>query len=164
MKYKEINRIEDVEGEFHVTFVEGKKLISDSEYYINRALFSLLSFVILALIFMLFSGFNMFYIYFIVVFLIITIVMVSLGTAAKRKGKKECIKAIESSDQNNIKIKTTKDKRQFKFFKPVINDIKNTKNFVKNNTIKIKEFFKKSKEKRKNKAELNKQKDENKKI
>lgn len=163
MKYKEINKIEDVEGEFHVTFVEGRKLISDSEYYINRALFSLLSFVILALIFILFTGFNLFYIYFILLFIIITIVMVSLGASAKRKGKKECIKAIESSDKNNIKIKTTKDKRQFKFFKPVINDIKNTKDFVKNNTNKIKDFFKGKKEKHKNKAEINKQKEENKK-
>ena len=83
--------IENVEGKYHLTFLEGKKAMESAKADIRNAVFSLLLFCALVAIFILVSGFNEFYIYFLVVF-----------SLQRHKGKKMCVRAVENSKSTDI--------------------------------------------------------------
>lgn len=97
-----INNIENVEGEYHLKFIEGKKTVEKAKNDLRYAFFSLLLFVALVLIFVLVSGFNLFFAGFLIVYLIVCTVMFVYGFIQKRKGKKDCIYAVQNSKAEDV--------------------------------------------------------------
>lgn len=97
-----INNIENVEGEYHVQFSEGKKTFENAKNDLRYAFFSLLLFVALVLVFVLVSGFNLFFAGFLVVYLIVCCVMFVYGFIQKHKGKKACINAVQNSKAEDV--------------------------------------------------------------
>ena len=97
-----INNIENVEGEYHLQFLEGKKTYENAKNDLRYAFFSLLLFVALVLIFVLISGFNLFFAGFLVVYLVICCVMFVYGFIQKHKGKKACVYAVQNSKAEDI--------------------------------------------------------------
>lgn len=97
-----INNIENVEGEYHLKFLEGKKTYENAKNDLRYAFFSLLLFVALVLIFVLVSGFNLFFVGFLVVYLIICAVMFVYGFIQIHQGKKACVYAVQNSKAEDI--------------------------------------------------------------
>ncbi len=97
-----INNIENVEGEYHVQFLEGKKTFENAKNDLRYAFFSLLLFIALVLVFVLVSGFNLFFAGFLVVYLIVCCVMFVYGFIQKYKGKKACINAVQNSKAEDV--------------------------------------------------------------
>ena len=97
-----INNIENVEGEYHLQFLEGKKTYENAKNDLRYAFFSLLLFVALVLIFVIISGFNLFFAGFLVVYLVICCVMFVYGFIQKHKGKKACVYAVQNSKAEDI--------------------------------------------------------------
>ncbi len=100
-----IKNIENVEGKYHLMFFEGKKMIENANNDLRFSIFSFLLFTCLLLLFVIISGFNLFYIGFMLVFLIFFLSMVIYLLRVKRKGKKQCILAVQSSRANEIVAK-----------------------------------------------------------
>lgn len=98
----DINTIEKVEGEYHLMFLEGKKLVESSKNDMRYAFFAFLLFVSLVLVFVLISGFNLFLVGFLLVYLIVFVAMVVYSLIQKHKGKKKCIYAVQNSNANDI--------------------------------------------------------------
>ncbi|MGN1201540.1 MAG: hypothetical protein ACI4R8_04730 [Candidatus Caccovivens sp.] len=105
-----INNIENVEGKYHLMFLEGKNVVEKAKNDLRYTWFSLLLFTSLVLVFIIISGFNLFYVGFIVVFLIFFIVMLVYLLRTKRKGMKQCIYAVTNSQSSEIVAKQV-DKR-----------------------------------------------------
>lgn len=118
-----INNIENVEGKYHLAFVDGKNGVEETKNDIRFALFSLLLFVALLLLFVILSGFNMFYIGFGGVFLIFFLVDFVLLILEKRKYKKQCIYAVQNSKTTDIVAKQV-DRR--KAGKVIVNSMSST--------------------------------------
>ena len=97
-----INNIENVEGEYHVKFLEGKKTDENAKNDLRYAFFSLLLFIALVLIFVLVSGFNLFFAGFLVVYLIFCSAMFIYAFIQRHKGKKACIYAVQNSKTEDI--------------------------------------------------------------
>ena len=93
-----IDNIENVEGKYHLMFVEGKNGVESAKNNVRYALFSLLLFIIL-------SGFNLYYVGFGGVFLIFFIVDIIVLLKDKKKNTKQCIYAVQNSKTNDIVAK-----------------------------------------------------------
>lgn len=94
--------IENVEGNNHLAFIEGKKLMDDAKADIRNAVFSLLLFCALLALFVLISGFNLYYLLLLLVFIVIFIAMIVTFSLQRKKGKKQCIKAVLASKNTDI--------------------------------------------------------------
>ncbi len=105
-----INNIENVEGEYHLMFYEGKNIVESAKNDIRFAWLSFLGFFALLFLFVVISDFNLFYAGFAVVFLIFFVLIYIYLKRQKRKGIKQCIYAVQKSKTNNI-IARQVDKR-----------------------------------------------------
>ena len=93
-----IDNIENVEGKYHLMFVEGKNGVESAKNNVRYALFSLLLFIIL-------SGFNLYYVGFGGVFLIFFIVDIIVLLKDKKRNTKQCIYAVQNSKTTDIVAK-----------------------------------------------------------
>lgn len=100
-----INNIENVEGKYHLMFLEGKNMVENSKDDKRFAWFSLLCFFCMIVVCVLISGFNLFYAGFLVVFLIFFAVGMIFFSRQKRIGKKQCIYAVQNSNTRDIVAK-----------------------------------------------------------
>lgn len=106
-----INNIENVEGKYHLVFLEGKKTVEEAKNDLRFACFSLLLFCAFVLIFVIVSGFNMYYVGFLVVFLAFFFAMLIYLSIVKHKGKKQCIYAVQNSRTSDIVAKQVDRRR-----------------------------------------------------
>lgn len=97
-----IKNIENVEGEYHLKFLEGKKTYENAKTDLRYAFFSLLLFITVVLVFILISGFNLFFVGFIVVYIVFFVAMLIYALIQKHKGKKECVYAVQNSRTEDI--------------------------------------------------------------
>ena len=100
-----INNIENVEGKYHLVFLEGKNTVEQAKNDLKFACFSLLAFCAAILLFVIFSCFNMYYVGFLVVFLVFFSGMLVYILIVKHKGKKQCIYAVQNSRTSDIVAK-----------------------------------------------------------
>ena len=100
-----IDNIENVEGKYHLMFVEGKNGVESAKNNVRYALFSLLLFAALLLLFIILSGFNLYYVGFGGVFLIFFIVDIIVLLKDKKKNTKQCIYAVQNSKTTDIVAK-----------------------------------------------------------
>jgi len=100
-----INNIENVEGKYHLVFLEGKNIVEQAKNDLRFALFSLLAFCAVVLLFVIVSGFNMYYVGFLVVFLAFFFAMLIYILIVKHKGVKQCIYAVQNSRTSDIVAK-----------------------------------------------------------
>lgn len=100
-----INNIENVEGKYHLVFLEGKNIVDQAKNDLRFAFFSLLAFCAVILLFVIVSGFNMYYVGFLVVFLVFFFAMLVYILIVKHKGKKQCIYAVQNSRTSDIVAK-----------------------------------------------------------
>lgn len=100
-----INNIENVEGKYHLVFLEGKNMVEQAKNDLRFACFSLLAFCAVVLLFVIVSGFNMYYVGFLVIFLVFFSAMVVYILIVKHKGKKQCIYAVQNSRTSDIVAK-----------------------------------------------------------
>lgn len=94
--------IENVEGDYHLQFLEGKKLMESAKADIRSSVFSLLLFCALLGLFVLISGFNLYYLLMLFVFVILFIAMIVTFSLQRKKGKKQCLKAVLASKNTDI--------------------------------------------------------------
>ena len=125
----DLKHIENVEGKYHLTFLEGKKIINSASEDIRNALFSLLLFGALIAVFILISGFNLYYVYFLVAFLVVFIAMIVVFALQKRKGRKQCVFAVSHSKKTEIINKSASVERTSKVIASSV-----AKDFEKNST------------------------------
>ena len=92
-----INNIENVEGKYHLVFLEGKNIVDQAKNDLRFAFFSFLFVVV--------SGFNMYYVGFLVIFLVFFFAMLIYLLIVKHKGKKMCIYAVQNSRTSDIVAK-----------------------------------------------------------
>jgi len=119
-----INNIENVEGKYHVMFFEGKNLVEQTKTDLRFAWFALLLFLTVLLIFVIVSGFNLFYIGFLAVFLVFFIAVYVYLKREMRKGKKQCIYAVQNSKTTEIIAKQIDNRKVGrKIVKSVSNEI-----------------------------------------
>ena len=111
-----VKNIENVEGKYHLMFLEGKNMMENAKNDMLFSLFAMLLFSVCIAIFTLVSGFNIFYIAFLAVFLIFFLVMVVHLIIVKHKGKKQCVMAVENSKQSDIVAKHIDDRSTGKAF------------------------------------------------
>jgi len=97
-----IDNIENVEGKYHLMFHEGREMVNHAKAEIRTAWFSLLFFVALLLIFVIFSGINIFYLGFLGVFLVVFLAAYIYLILQKKKGKKQCVFAVQNSNSSEI--------------------------------------------------------------
>ncbi len=100
-----INNIENVEGKYHLMFLEGKELVVNTKNDLRYAWLSLLFFVAMVLLFVIVSGIDLFYFGFLAVFLVVFIAMYAYLKVQKRKGVKQCIYAVQNSKSTDIVAK-----------------------------------------------------------
>ena len=110
----DIKRVENVEGKYHLTFLEGKKTMESAKADLRSALFSLLLFCALVVVFILVGGFNFFYIYFLIAFLVAFIAMIVVFSLQKSKGKKQCKYALNHAKPTEIVNKSASMERTSK--------------------------------------------------
>lgn len=106
-----INNIENVEGEYHVMFFEGKNIVEAAKNELRYAWFSLLFFSALLLLFIVISGFNLYYVGFLAVFLVVFLVFYILLKREKRKGVKQCVYAVQKSRTTDIVAKQVDNRK-----------------------------------------------------
>lgn len=145
-KFK-INNIENVEGDYHLMFFEGKNTIAYAKSELRNAFFVLLLFIALVIVFIVFSSINKFYFYFAFVFLIAFVVTVAWLLLLKHRGKKQCIYAVRKSNSNDV---IPKERSSYSTGKAIVKSMSSTidKYDTKN---KFPGFFKKLKRRRKHK-------------
>ncbi len=97
-----IKNIENVEGKYHLMFMEGKNVIEEAKNNLRFSVFAFLLFSACILVFMLTTGFNIFYVAFLAVFLIFFLVMIVYLCVQIRVGKKQCVYAVEKSNASDI--------------------------------------------------------------
>ena len=97
-----INNIENVEGKYHLMFFEGKNAVEAAKNDLRFAWFSLLLFVCMLLVFVVFTELNMFYIGFFGVFIVVFLVTVIILSRQKRRGKRQCVYAVQNSKTTDI--------------------------------------------------------------
>ncbi len=100
-----INNIENVEGKYHLIFLEGKNTVEQAKNDLKFAWISLLGFCAFVLLFVIISGFNMYYVGFLVIFLVFFFAMLIYLLFVKHKGTKECIYAVQNSRTSDIVAK-----------------------------------------------------------
>lgn len=100
-----INNIENVEGKYHLVFLEGKNTVQQAKNDLKFACLSLLAFIAVIALFVIVSGFNMYYVGFLVVFLVFFIAMLVYILIVKHKGTKQCIYAVQNSRTSDIVAK-----------------------------------------------------------
>ena len=100
-----INNIENVEGKYHLVFLEGKNIVDQAKNDLRFAFFSLLAFCAVVFLFVVVSGFNMYYVGFLVIFLVFFFAMLIYLLIVKHKGKKMCIYAVQNSRTSDIVAK-----------------------------------------------------------
>lgn len=111
-----INNIENVEGKYHLMFLEGKDGVEEAKNDLRYAVFSLLLFVVAVLMFIMVSGFNLFYVGFILVFLVFFSVMASYCTISKNKNIKKCVYAVQNSKPEDVissQVDSRKNRRHY---------------------------------------------------
>ena len=118
-----INNIENVEGKYHLVFLEGKNTVEQAKNDLRFACFSLLAFIAVIALFVVVSGFNMYYVGFLVVFLVFFFAMLIYILIVKHKGKKECVYAVQNSRTSDIVAKQV-DRR--KAGKALVKSMSNT--------------------------------------
>ncbi len=106
-----INNIENVEGEYHVMFFEGKNMVEAAKNELRYAWFSLLFFSALLLIFIIVSGFNLYYVGFLGVFLIAFLLFYIFLKREKHRGVKQCVYAVQKSKTTDIVAKQVDNRR-----------------------------------------------------
>lgn len=106
-----IKNIENVEGKYHVMFLEGKNIVDSAKSDTHWAVFSLLVFLALLLLFVVITGFNIYYAYFALAFLAVFFTMLIYLKIQKRKGKKQCVYAVKNSKTTNIVAKQVDNRR-----------------------------------------------------
>lgn len=104
-KKKILKQIENVEGEYHVMFFEGKNIIHQARANLRYAWFSLLVFVALVALCVVLSGLNAFYIGFLGVFVVAFVIFLIYLSRSKRAGIKQCLRAVENSKEVDIVYK-----------------------------------------------------------
>ena len=97
-----INNIENVEGKYHIMFLEGKTKVEEAKQDLRGAWFSLLLFFALVVVFIIFSEFNLYYAAFVVVFLAFFVAFYIYLKREKRKGVKICVYAVQKSKTTDI--------------------------------------------------------------
>lgn len=97
-----INNIENVEGKYHLMFLEGKSMVENAKNDLRFSIFALLLFAVCIMVFVMVSGFNLFYVAFLGVFLVFFLVMVIYNLRQKSVGKKQCIYAVQHSKTSDI--------------------------------------------------------------
>ena len=100
-----INNIENVEGKYHLMFYEGKKMVETAKNDLRFVWFSLLVFFAMVLIFILLTTLNMYYIGFFGVFFLFFMIMLFYLSREKRRGRKQCIYAVQNSKTSDIVCK-----------------------------------------------------------
>lgn len=108
----DLKHVENVEGKYHLTFLEGKNIVNSANEDLRNALFALLLFGALLAVFILVSGFNIYYIYFLVAFLVVFVAMMVVFSLQKRKGKKQCAFAVSHSKSTEIINKEASSERK----------------------------------------------------
>ncbi len=106
-----VKNIENVEGEYHLMFYEGKNIVEAAKNELRFLWSSLLFFVALLLLFVIISGFNEFYIYFAFAYVVVFVLMFVYLKFQKRKGVKQCVYAVANSNSSEIVAKQV-DKRK----------------------------------------------------
>lgn len=107
MAKMKLRNVENIEGKYHLMFLEGKNMIQSAKNDTRYALVSFLVFVGLLLLFVVLTGLNMYYIYFAGAFLIVFLIMIVYLKIQKHKGKKQCMYAVKNSKSTNIVAKQT---------------------------------------------------------
>lgn len=97
-----IKNIENVEGKYHLMFLEGKNIVDEAKNNIRFSVFALLLFLVSVMIFILLQGFSLFYVAFLAIFLIFFLIMLFYSLVQKRTGKKQCIYAVQQSKATDI--------------------------------------------------------------
>ncbi len=109
-----INNVENVEGKYHVLFLEGKNIVDQAKNDLRFAIYSLLAFCAVIALFIVVSGFNMYYVGFLVVFLVFFFAMLVYILLVKHKGKKQCIYAVQNSRTSDIVAKQVDRRKRSK--------------------------------------------------
>lgn len=118
-----IENIENVEGKYHLVFLEGKNIVEQAKRDLRFACFSLVAFCAFVLLFVIISGFNMYYVGFLVVFLVFFFAMLIYILLVKHSGKKKCVYAVQNSRTSDIVAKQV-DRR--KAGKVLVNSMSST--------------------------------------
>ena len=100
-----IRNIENVEGKYHLMFLEGKNMMENARNDMLFSIFAMLLFSVCIGVFTLVSGFNIFYIAFLAIFFIFFFVMVVHLIIVKHKGAKQCVYAVQNSKPTDIVAK-----------------------------------------------------------
>ncbi|MBQ7327913.1 MAG: hypothetical protein IJX00_03010 [Clostridia bacterium] len=100
-----INNIENVEGKYHLMFLEGKNAVETAKNDLRFANFSMLLFATFVLLFVIVSGFNIYYLAFLLIFLIVFAVTLGCLFRVKRKATKKCVYAVQNSKTTDIVAK-----------------------------------------------------------
>ncbi len=111
IKKKGLKKVEDVEGMYHLAYIEGKERIANAKTFIISALCYLLLFTGLIVIFTIFSGLNFYLIGFELIFILIFFVMFFVGKREKKKGINECLYAVNRSNEWAVVHKKAKEKK-----------------------------------------------------
>ncbi len=111
-----VKNIENVEGEYHLMFFEGKNIVEAAKNDLRFVWYSLLIFLTLLLLFVVFSGFNEYYIYFAMAYLVVFVLIYIYLKFQKRKGIKQCLHAVKNSRSNEIVAKQVDKRKAGKLF------------------------------------------------
>ena len=106
-----INNIENVEGKYHLMFLESRETIESAKNDMRYSVFALLLFIVAVMLFIMVAGFNLFYVGFLLVFLIFFSIMAIYTTVVKNKAKKQCLYAVQNSKPEEV-ISTQVDSRK----------------------------------------------------
>ena len=111
IKKRHLKKVENVEGNYHMAFVEGQNRIKDAKTFLITSICYLLIFTAVVAGLMIFSGLNFYLIGFELVFIVIFIAMMCVGTIEKNKGIKECIYAVNKSNEWAVIFHRAKNKK-----------------------------------------------------
>ncbi len=111
-----IKNIENVEGEYHLMFFEGKNIIESAKNEMRYAVMSLLFFACFVVFFIVISGFNLFYVGFMIVFFVVFLTMTIYLMREKKKGIKQCVYAVQKSRTTDIVNKQVDTRKMSKVF------------------------------------------------
>ena len=115
MAYK-INNIENVEGEYHLMFFEGKNMVNSAKTEMHHAWFMFLVFCVIVALCIVISGFNLYYVGFLGVFLIGFIAIAIYLKREKKRGIKQCAYAVKNSKSTDIVAKQVDNRKRNRVF------------------------------------------------
>ncbi len=111
-----IKNIENVEGEYHLMFFEGKNIVESAKNDLRNAWISLLFFASFIVFFILISDFNLFYVGFMLAYLVFFLTVVIYLSCEKKKGMKQCVYAVQKSRTTDIVNKQVDTRKVSKAF------------------------------------------------